>query len=186
MGKRIPPLDLLCLLTETPTNPKHVGAVLSFDLPAGRGREMLDKIVATYRAAKPVAPFSYVPQLLGVGMPQWKAAGEIDTHYHVQHLALPPGASEADLYKLVEDLHETVLDRNRPLYRIWFIEGVNGGRSFAIYLKIHHAIVDGASAMMRINGSLSADPRTTTGTPFFALAAPDRKPRPPASLIAQI
>lgn len=186
MGKRIPPLDLMFLLTETPNNPKHVGAVMSFDLPGGRGREMLDRIVATYRAAKPLAPFSYVPQLLGVGMPQWKSASEIDSHYHVQHLALPPGATEADLYKLVEDLHETVLDRNRPLYRIWFIEGLNGGRSFAIYLKIHHAIVDGASAMMRIGGSLSADSKAAVGAPFFALAMPDRKPRPPASLMTQL
>jgi len=186
MAKRIPPLDLMFLLTETPNNPKHVGAVLSFDLPAGRGREMLDRIVASYRAAKPLAPFSYVPQLLGVGMPQWKSAGEIDSHYHVQHLALPPGANESDLYKLVEDLHETVLDRNRPLYRLWVIEGLNGGRSFAIYLKIHHAIVDGASAMMRISGSLAVDPKAATGAPFFALTMPDRKPRPPASLMTQL
>lgn len=186
MGKRIPPLDLMFLLTETPNNPKHVGGLMRFDLPAGRSRETIDRIVKVYRDAPPTPPFNYVPELLGVGLPRWKEAREVDASYHLQHIALPPGATDEDLYRLVESLHEPVLDRNRPLYRVWLIEGLNGGRSLAVYLKIHHSIVDGASAVMRMGASLSTSPSAPANTPFYALKMSDRKPHAPRHLLEQL
>jgi WS/DGAT/MGAT family acyltransferase len=186
MSKRIPPLDLMFLLTETPNSPKHVGALMRFELPVGRGRETIDKIVKVYRGAQPTPPFNYVPELFGVGLPSWKVAREIDARYHLQHLALPPGATDEDLYRLVESLHEPVLDRNRPLYRVWMIEGIDGGRSLAVYLKIHHAIIDGASAVMRMGASLTASPTAPPNAPFYALQMSDQKPQAPKRLLEQL
>ena len=59
----------------------------------------------------------------------------------MQHLSLPAGSSYEELLRLVADLHEPMLDRDRPLFRCWVIDGVPGGR-FAIYRKTHHGIID--------------------------------------------
>jgi hypothetical protein len=135
MTKRIPPLDLMFLLTESADNPKHVGAVLPFKLPPSGGARIVREIAEAYRAARPLPPFDFVPDLALTGMPRWKVAETTDMGYHVQHVALPAGSSDYDFLRLIEDLHETVLDRNRPGFRVHVIEGLAGGR-FALYLKI--------------------------------------------------
>lgn len=168
MRRTIPPVDLTFLLLETPNSPKHVGAALVFDLPPKAGADAVRRIVRHYRAAIPVAPFTYVPDMLARTGPAWREADHIDMHYHVRHLVLPAGSSYEDYLHLVEDLHESVLDRNRPLFRVWLIEGLPGHR-FGMYLKVHHAIIDGMSAMMRINASMSAKAGGALQPPFYAV-----------------
>jgi diacylglycerol O-acyltransferase / wax synthase len=124
MSKAIPALDLMFLLTETPDSPKHVGAAMTFKLPPGGGPRIVREIVDAYRSAKPVAPFTYVPQFSVKSLPRWRVAPAMDMDYHVQHLALPPDAGHEQFLKLVEALHEPVLDRNRPGFRVHLIEGL--------------------------------------------------------------
>ena len=145
MTKPIPPLDLSWLLLESPAGTTHVGAMLLFKKPAGR-TPVVREIVEAYRAYPPAPPFNYVPELLGGGAPHFREVTAWDAHYHVQHLSLPAGASYGDLLRLVADLHEPMLDRDRPLFRCWVIDGVPGGM-FALYTKTHHAVIDGASGM---------------------------------------
>ncbi len=185
MSKRIPPLDLMFLLTESANSPKHVGAYLPFKLPPGGGTRVVREIVDAYRAARPLPPFDFVADLALTDLPRWKVAPTMDMGYHVQHLALPPGSTDNDLLRLIEDLHEPVLDRNRPGFRIFVIEGLPGNM-FAFYLKIHHAIVDGKSAMMRILASLNQEPGSRRIEPFFAVDLTSEKPRPPAQFLQRI
>lgn len=185
MSKTIPALDLMFLLTESPNSPKHVGAVLTFKLPAAGGSRIVREIADAYRAAAPVPPFNFVPVLSMTGMPRWKVAGSVDMDYHVQHVALPVASSHDRFLRLVEDLHETVLDRNRPGFRVYIIEGLPD-HTFAIYLKIHHAIVDGMSAMARVVSSMNEAADSTRIAPFFAIELAAHKPRPPKGFLEQI
>jgi len=182
--KPIPPLDLLWLLIESPGSTTHVGALLLFKKPAGR-RPVVQEIVEAYRAAKPAPPFNYVPELLGGGAPHFREVAGWDPHYHVEHLALPPGASYDDLLHLVAELHEPTLDRDRPLFRCWVIDGVPGGM-FAIYTKTHHSVIDGASGMQVLYAGLAKSARRKVLTPGFGLGAPAPKPRPPQPFLERI
>lgn len=185
MSKTIPPLDLMWLLIETANVPTHVGAVMIFERPAKAGPGFVGDIVRHYRSATPRAPFTYVPDLMHGGVPRWKTARDIDLEYHVQHLVLPSGATEHTFLRLIEDLHEPVLDRNRPGFRMWAIEGLPGGR-FAFYMKCHHSIIDGMSATLRISASMSPSPTGALRPPFFAVEVDTPRPRPPKSLVTQV
>jgi diacylglycerol O-acyltransferase len=184
MSKPIPPLDLMWLVMETPESPTHVGALLLFDKPRSRPR-VVHEIVEAYRATTPTPPFNYIAETGGASMPHFREATSYDACYHVQHLALPAGASYDDLLRLVATLHEPMLDRGRPLFRNWLIDNVPGNR-FAVYAKVHHAIVDGVSGTRRLYGSLSNSARRTIPTPAFAAEAAVRKPRPPKALVDRL
>jgi WS/DGAT/MGAT family acyltransferase len=184
MSKPIPPLDLMWLVMETPASPTHVGGVLVFQKPTGRP-QLVREIVDAYRACEPTPPFNYIAEVGGASVPCFREAASYDPRYHIQHIALPDGATDEDLLRVVADLHEPVLDRDRPLFRNWFIDGVPGNR-FALYTKVHHAIIDGVSGTKRIHSSLSATARRSIPTPAFAIEQPVRKPRPPKALLDRL
>ncbi|HEX9208206.1 MAG TPA: wax ester/triacylglycerol synthase family O-acyltransferase [Steroidobacteraceae bacterium] len=184
MGKGIPPLDLMWLIMETQESPTHVGALLLFEKPKGR-RGVVAEIVRTYRSCAPTPPFNYIPETGGAGIPRFQEAASWDPHYHIQHIALADGASYDDLLRLVADLHEPMLDRARPLFRNWIIDGVPDNL-FAVYTKVHHAIIDGVSGTKRLYASLSPGARDAIPTPAFAAEVPVRKPRPPRALVDRL
>jgi diacylglycerol O-acyltransferase / wax synthase len=184
MTKPIPPLDLSWLLIESPVSTTHVGAMLLFKKPGGRA-PVVREIVEAYRAYPPAPPFNYVPELLGRGAPHFREVASWDSRYHIQHLALPAGASYDDLLRLVADLHEPMLDRDRPLFRCWVIDGVPGGM-FAIYTKTHHSLIDGESGMKRLYEGLSTSDRHTVPKPGFAIGLPAPRPHPPTPILDRI
>jgi diacylglycerol O-acyltransferase / wax synthase len=184
MTKPIPPLDLSWLLIESPASTTHVGAMLLFKKPARHG-PIVREIVEAYRAYPPTPPFNYVPVLLGRGAPHFREVASWDPHYHIGHVALPAGASYDDLLGLVADLHEPQLDRDRPLFRCWVIDGVPE-RMFAIYTKTHHSIIDGESGQKRLYAGLSTSDRHTVPKPGFALSVPVPTPHLPTPLAARI
>jgi diacylglycerol O-acyltransferase / wax synthase len=185
VARRIPPVDLMFLLAEVPDTPTHVGCVMVFDRPAHGPDDLVARIVHTYQEARPRPPFNLIPQLLTTGMPRWQPVRRVDLEHHVQHLVLPPGASEQTFVRLIEDLQEPMLDRNRPGFRLWLIEGLPE-RRFALYFKVHHSIIDGLSAMVRIVASLSPSPRARIRPPFYAVDVDVRRPRAPSGLTAQV
>jgi len=184
MTKPIPPLDLSWLLIESPVSTTHVGAMLLFKKPGGRA-PVVREIVDAYRAYPPAPPFNYVPELLGRGAPHFREVASWDPHYHIQHLALPAGASYDDLLRLVADLHEPMLDRDRPLFRCWVIDGVPG-RMFAIYTKTHHSVIDGESGMKRLYEGMSTSDLHTVPKPGFAIGSPAPTPHPPTPVTERI
>ncbi len=184
MARPIPPLDLSWLLMETPAGTTHVGAMMLFAKPAGR-RPVVREIVEAYRACPPTPPFNYVPELLGRSAPHFLEVANWDPHYHVGYLSLPARATYDDLLRLVAELHEPQLDRNRPLFRCWVIDGLPN-RMFAIYSKTHHSIIDGESGLKRIYAGLNTSDAANVPLPAFALPMPPPAPHPPTSFVRRV
>ena len=174
MAVPIPMLDLMFFLTETQDNPRHVGAVQIFQLPARGGAKRVREIVDAYRRIRPQAPFNRVPVFQRAGLPQWHDVETFDSRYHVFHLALPAPGSDEQLHQLVADLHGPMLERHRPGWKVYVIEGLAGNR-FAMYHKVHHALVDGESGMQILEHSLATTARDRRIRTTVGLR---RKPRP--------
>jgi WS/DGAT/MGAT family acyltransferase len=169
MADTIPMLDLMFFLTETQDNPRHVGSVLIFQKPRG-GDRTVRQIVDAYRRAKPQPPFNRIPVFRKVGLPVWKEVESFDPAHHVLHLALPSPGSNEQLHELIADLHAPMFERHRPGWKMYVIDGLAGNR-FAIYHKVHHALVDGVSGMAILRKSLATSPRDRRST------GPARHPR---------
>jgi WS/DGAT/MGAT family acyltransferase len=168
LAKTIPPLDLMFFLMETKNSPTHVAALMLFELPDDAGKDHVRKLAAAYRKGTPAHPFDWVAEFPALGMPRWVEAGALDMKHHVRHTSLPAGASWSDLHELVGELHSHPLDRSRPCFRAYFIEGLPD-RQFALFCKVHHAIVDGASAIARISASLDEDPDARAIRPIYTI-----------------
>jgi diacylglycerol O-acyltransferase len=176
MSTPIPMLDLMFFLTETVDNPRHVGSVLVFRKPKRGGGQTVRQIVDAYLAAKPLPPFNRIPVFRRPGLPVWEDAPRIDTAHHVLHLALPAPGSNEQLHRLVADLHAPMLERHRPGWKVYVIDGLADGR-FALYHKCHHALVDGESGMRILRQSLSESATDRRIRTTIGLAHPQR-PRP--------
>lgn len=112
----------------------------------------------------------------GLGGPLWVDAPRFDIRDHVVVRALPPGTGETGLLAVTEELRSRRFDPSRPLWRMWFMPGLPGGR-VAMYVKLHHSIADGMAAMTTIAAFLDAGPDApiTPASPWTpALPAPDR------------
>lgn len=163
----IPMLDLMFFLSESVDNPRHVGSVLVFRKPARGADRTVQQIVDAYRAAKPQPPFNRVPVFRKSGLPLWRELDDCDASGHVVHLVLPAPGSDEQLHELVAEFHAPMLERHRPGWKVYVIDGLANGR-FAIYHKCHHALVDGESGMAILRRSLAESPsdrriRTTIG-----------------------
>ncbi len=172
MTSPIPMLDLMFFLTETQDNPRHVGSVLIFRKPRRGGARTVQQIVDAYRRSTPQPPFNRIPVFRKSGLPEWQEVESIDPLRHVLHVALPAPGSDEQLHQLVADLHAPMLERHRPGWKVYVIDGLVGDR-FAIYHKCHHALVDGESGIAILRRSLAASPRdrrirTTIGVPHVA------------------
>ncbi|MEJ8847520.1 wax ester/triacylglycerol synthase family O-acyltransferase [Variovorax rhizosphaerae] len=178
MSRPIPTIDMLFMLAESRDTPQHVAGVLLFDNPTAKSGWTIQDLVQRYRDAKPIYPFNVIPKLSLSARPRWVDAADMDMTYHVQHHALPAPGSDKQLDELVERWHSVVFDRGQPLFQLCIVEGVSNNR-FAIYVKIHHSIIDGASAIARILAGVSADPTDPIGLPFYAVKV-GTKPREPA------
>jgi len=86
----------------------------------------------------------FVP--LGQGRPVWVDDPQLNLDYHVRHTALPPPGSEEQLHNLAARVFSQRLDRSKPLWEMWLVDGLEGGR-FAVVGKSHHALVDGVSGV---------------------------------------
>ena len=157
MTDRLSPLDVSFLYLETPTTAMHVGGVAVFAPPAGDGDapdgeapefdyEALCALVARRISLVPRyrQKVRWVPGHLA--NPVWVDDEDFDITYHVRRSALPRPGSLDQLRELVGRVQSRQLDRNRPLWEIYLVEGLADGR-FAIITKTHHAMVDGISAI---------------------------------------
>ncbi|TSD96667.1 wax ester/triacylglycerol synthase family O-acyltransferase [Skermania sp. ID1734] len=164
------PLDAAFLLAESREHPMHVGALMLFEPPADAGpeyvREIYEQMIndvnyhPTY-LKRPVSPIGNVSTWA------WAQDEEIDVDYHVRRVAMPTPGRIRELLSAVSRWHGTLLDRHRPLWEVHVIEGLADGR-FAIYLKIHHALMDGVSALRHIERHLSVDPAARDCPPLWS------------------
>lgn len=156
----ISPLDSMFLLGESREHPMHVGGLQLFEPPQGAGPEFLREIYQDLIHRDDVAPTfrKHPAELLGgIANLTWAFDRDLDLEYHLRRSALPTPGRVRELLELTSRMHGTLLDRHRPLWESHLIEGLNDGR-IAVYTKIHHALVDGVSAMQMMRRSLSEDP----------------------------
>jgi diacylglycerol O-acyltransferase / wax synthase len=121
-----------------------IGGVAIIDGSAPDYGEFKDVLAERIRAI-PRCTQMLRTQLFDVGAPQWVDDPGFDLSRHVRRVALPRPGDDAELYRVVADVLERRLDRDRPLWECWVIEGLKGNR-WAILMKIHHCMADGISA----------------------------------------
>jgi WS/DGAT/MGAT family acyltransferase len=95
---------------------------------------------------------------LQLGLPEWVADPHFDRDYHLRHLSLPAPGSRRQLLDLTAQILATPLDRQRPLWEAYWIDGVEQ-RKAALFLKMHHCMVDGVGAIAILNALTQTDPR---------------------------
>ncbi|CDO10987.1 wax ester/triacylglycerol synthase family O-acyltransferase [Mycolicibacterium cosmeticum] len=106
---------------------------------------------------------------LDLAAPQWKADPHFDPYHHIHRAALPHGGDDGALFRFVADVMERRLDRDRPLWECWIIEGVEGGR-WALLMKMHHCIADGIATVQVLSGLSDQGNRGTFATEIRAAA----------------
>lgn len=174
--KRLSAQDAGFLAAERRTMPMHVGGLQLFSYPEGADEGLLRQILTDMHNTKAFRyPYDrklkYPPG--GLGMPSWIKDPDFDVDYHMRHSALPKPGRYRELFVLISRLHGTLLDRNRPLWEAHVIEGLESGQ-FAIYGKMHHALIDGIAGMRLLQSSLSEDP-DERGMPHPWQARPEKK-----------
>lgn len=177
--ERLSAQDAVFLHIETPTQPQHVGSLGLLDgaplldddgrFRLADAREAVESrlhLVPRFRKRIMMVPFDQ-------GRPVWVDDEHFDITYHVRLTALPSPGTEEQLRALFARLQSHTLDRARPLWELWFVEGVEGGR-IAIIQKTHHCLVDGISGVdvATVLLDLTPDPPETFAPPWKPEPAP--------------
>jgi diacylglycerol O-acyltransferase len=165
--RAVEPNDYLFLLLERRQQPMHVAGLQLFSIPEGESDTWVHAFVDQARAhSRPMAPFNkcLVSQL---GIPFWKEDEHLDLGLHLRHWALPQPGRIRELLSNLSSQHSVAMDRDRPLWECHVIEGLSE-RRFAVYTKVHHALMDGISVMRLGVQSLSLDASERDMAPFWA------------------
>ncbi len=159
MGNRndsvMSPLDALFLQVEDGISHMHIGSCAIFEGPAPSIGEVTRLIGSKLpRLTRYRQKVRFVPG--GLGRPVWVDAPDFDLDHHVRHSAVPPASGDDALERLMGRLMSQELDRRRPLWEVWMIEGLGDGR-WALISKVHHCMVDGIAGTDLIATMLDAD-----------------------------
>jgi diacylglycerol O-acyltransferase / wax synthase len=171
-------LDASFLALETANTTGHVGGICVLDASTAPRPVNLARLTEVLGDRLPLVPVLRRKLLnvpFGLDQPYWVDDTNFDIEYHIREIALPRPGSEAQLTEQVARLHARPLDRSRPLWEIYLITGLARKR-VAVYTKIHHAAIDGASGaeLLTILLDLSPDGRD------LPPARPFRPESPPA------
>ncbi len=147
--RRLSSFDANFLYLETPTAHMHVGSLAIYDPSTSPEPWGIDRVRRLYAERIHLVPqfrrrLAEIP--LHLDHPRWVDDPEFDLGWHIRHIAVPAPGGPAELASLAGELMATPLDRSRPLWECWVIEGVTGGR-FAILSKAHHALMDGMAGV---------------------------------------
>jgi len=146
MADRLSPLDASFLFVEESTTPMHVGGLMTFDDTPDFDPDRFVAQIGERLAAVPRYRQKIREVPVHLGLPVWVDDPGFELDYHVRRSALPAPGSDEQLRELVGRLMSRQLDRARPLWEIYLVEGLSDDR-FAIVTKIHHAMVDGLSSI---------------------------------------
>ncbi len=163
---RMSPQDASFLHIEDGVSHMHIASIGIFEGP----KPAFGDIVAMVESKLPLVPryrrvVRTVP--LDLGRPVWVDDPHFNIEYHVRHTALPPPGGEPELRKLVGRVMSQQLDRARPLWEIWVVDGLEDGR-WAMLSKVHHAMVDGVAGtdLLALTMDVSPEPRAPSVEPW--------------------
>jgi diacylglycerol O-acyltransferase / wax synthase len=176
--ERLGAQDKTFLDLERPNEPQHIAAITVFEAgPLARPDGGVDiERVRAYVASRLHRLPRYRQRLAWIpleGHPVWVDDPHFQIEYHVRHSALPRPGDERQLKRLAGRVITQPLDRERPLWEFWVVEGLEGGKRFAILQKVHHCMIDGIAGvdLMTVLLAPDADAEIEPGPPF--------EPRPP-------
>jgi diacylglycerol O-acyltransferase / wax synthase len=168
LARRMTSLDAAFLYTEQPTAPMHIGGIDILDgyLPLAEFAAMLSAKMPTiprYRQRAVPAPFN-------LAHPTWETVRRFDVLDHVSETKVPAPGSEAQLRAMASRIFDGMLDRDKPLWKIVLVHGIEGDRTALVSL-VHHCMVDGVSGVDLLNAVLDPSP-----TPRIPQSAPEPEP----------
>ena len=140
---RMNPLDASFLHIENDNNPMHIGSVVVFEGPAPAYGDVVRMVagklplIPRYRQKVRMVP-------LQLGRPVWVEDPHFQILYHIRHTAVPAPGTDEQLRNLAGRVFAQALDRSKPLWEFWIVEGLENGR-WALISKVHHAMIDGGS-----------------------------------------
>ena len=154
-------LDASFLNMETPTTFGHVASLNVYDpagAPGGAGLEATKHTIL--ERIDQLAPFRrrLIEVPLGLDLPYWIEDPNFDIDFHVRHHAVPPPGTPEQLADVIRRIIARPLDRTRPLWELYVIEGLENGTRIAQLTKVHHAAIDGASGALMLSAILDQDP----------------------------
>jgi diacylglycerol O-acyltransferase len=164
--QRLTGMDATFLYMETPSSYMHVAGLMILDPSTVEGGFSMDDMREFYASRLHLAaPFRrrLVEIPMGLHHPLWVEDPDFDLDYHLRHIAVPQPGGARELADLASHLVTIQLDRNRPLWECWAIEGLENGH-VAVLTKVHHAAIDGVSgneitvAMLQLSPDDEAPP----------------------------
>jgi WS/DGAT/MGAT family acyltransferase len=163
MVDRLSPLDASFLHIEDDVSHMHIASVAIFEGPAPGYEELVDMVASKL----PLVPryrqvVKFVP--LDLGRPVWVDDPHFNPTYHLRHTALAPPGGDRELRNLVGRVMSQQLDRHKPLWEMWMIEGLEHGH-WAVLSKVHHCMVDGVSGTDLLTVVLDSEPEPAPPLP---------------------
>ena len=160
-------MDSAFLHLETAEMPMHVGSLHRYQLPEGYQGNWYDDVkehLAKRLHLAPVFTRKLALMPFDLANPVWIEDDDIDLDYHIRHTVLPKPGTQAQLEALAARLHSSLLDRSRPLWEFYVIDGLADG-TMGFYAKVHHAAIDGQAGVALGNAMLDVTPVPRTVKP---------------------
>ncbi|GAA5314813.1 MAG: wax ester/triacylglycerol synthase family O-acyltransferase [Candidatus Pelagadaptatus aseana] len=164
-------LDATFLHMESPETPMHIGGLSILELPPEYEGDFMADVrnhILNRMHLAPIFQRKLVHMPFDLANPIWVMDEDLDIDYHIRHVIVPPPATRATVDKLVARLHSSLLDRSRPLWEMYVLDGLpvpkdlpEGTRYVGLYSKMHHAALDGmgGQVLMEAVMDVSAKPR---------------------------
>lgn len=178
--ERLSALDNSFLVFESANTPMHVASIAIFEagpLTAPHGGIDIERVTAYIGALLHRVPryrerLAYIPI---EGHPVWIDDERFNLNYHLRHTSLPKPGNERQLKRLAARIMSQQLDRGKPLWETWIVEGLEGGR-FAMISKVHHCMIDGISGVDLLATILSPTPEASVNDPVRWIPRPAPSP----------
>jgi diacylglycerol O-acyltransferase len=163
---RMSPQDASFLYIEDANNPMHVGSVIVFEGPPPSYGDLVRMVVRKLHLVPRYRQKVRFPPL-EIGRPVWVDDPHFQILYHVRHTAVPPPGDDEKLRNLAGRVFAQLLDRTKPLWELWMVEGLEDGR-WALVSKVHHCMVDGIAGtdLMSILFDTNPDARLPAAEPW--------------------
>jgi diacylglycerol O-acyltransferase len=177
LNRRLSAQDASFLYMERPEAPLHIGSIAVFD-----GDVPYEGVVENIASKLHLIPRyqqRVVPAPFGISHPTWEWDPDLDLKRHVMRVKIDPPGTDAQLMALSARLFEGMLDRNKPLWEIYMVEGLQGPRS-AMVSRVHHCLVDGVSGIELLMIVLDVSPNPVP--PLPPATQESRPPIPPAPM----
>jgi len=169
MSNKLSALDLAFLSLEKLNTPVNVASLTVFDIPDNYQGNYVQDLLAKLESQAAGPPFNQkLSSVHSAVLPSWETDHDFDIHYHVRHSALPSPGKIADLLELVSRIHGRLLDRQRPLWEFYLIEGLEENQ-FAVYFKMHHAAIDGMGGVELMENCFSLHPSNEVKAPWAGM-----------------